>query len=80
MFKDYDEGAVMINDMLVVDATVHAANATRDNIAEQIRPMTEPFLEAIYGLHAMLSPASHRLEPSEPCAIGAGGARAGAVP
>ena len=51
----------MINDMLVVDATVHAANATRDNIAEPIRPMTEPFLEAIYGLHAMLSPESHRL-------------------
>ena len=55
----------MINDMLVVDATVHAANATRDNIAEQIRPMTDPFLEAIYGLHAMLSPESHRLAPPE---------------
>jgi hypothetical protein len=63
--KDYNEGAAMIKDMLVVDATVHATNATRDNIAEQIRPMTDPFLEAIYGLHAMLSPDSHRLQPSE---------------
>jgi hypothetical protein len=65
VLKDYDEGAAMINDMLVVDANVHAVNATRDNIAEPIRPMTEPFLEAIYGLHAMLSPESHRLQPSE---------------
>jgi predicted TIM-barrel fold metal-dependent hydrolase len=55
----------MIKDMLVVDATVHAANATKDNVAPAIQPMADPLLEAIYGLHAMLSPESHRLEPPE---------------
>jgi predicted TIM-barrel fold metal-dependent hydrolase len=55
----------MINGMLVVDAVVHATNASKENVAPPIAPMADPFLEAIYGLHAMLSPESHRLEPSE---------------
>src|SRR5262249_9281154 len=55
----------MINDTLVVDATVHAANATKDNLAPAIQPMAEPFMEAIYGLHAMLSPECDRLRPEE---------------
>jgi uncharacterized protein len=55
----------MINGTLVVDATVHAANAAKDNVAPPIQPMADPLLEAIYGLHVMLSPESHRLEPEE---------------
>jgi uncharacterized protein len=55
----------MINDTLVVDATVHATNASKENVAEPIRSMADPLLEAIYGLHAMLSPESHRLTPEE---------------
>jgi len=55
----------MINGMLVVDATVHAVNAARDNVAPAIEPMADPLLEAFYGLHAMLSPESHRLRPEE---------------
>ena len=55
----------MIDDMLVVDAVVHAANVTKENVAEPIQPMADPLLEAIYGLHAMLSPESHRLAPEE---------------
>jgi uncharacterized protein len=55
----------MINGTLVVDAVVHAANATRENVAPAIAPMAEPLLEAAYGLHAMLSPESHRLRPEE---------------
>jgi predicted TIM-barrel fold metal-dependent hydrolase len=55
----------MINDMLVVDATVHATNASRENVAEPIRPLTDPLLEAVYGLHMLLSPERHRLEPQE---------------
>jgi predicted TIM-barrel fold metal-dependent hydrolase len=55
----------MINDTLVVDAVVHAVNASRENVAEPIRPMADPLLEAVYGLHAMLSPESHLLEPPE---------------
>jgi uncharacterized protein len=55
----------MINGTLVVDAVVHAANATRDNVAPPVAPMAEPLLEAIYGLHVMLSPESHRLRPEE---------------
>ncbi|MDQ3893895.1 MAG: amidohydrolase family protein [Actinomycetota bacterium] len=55
----------MINDMLVVDAAVHAANGSKENIAEPILPMADPLLEAVYGLHAMLSPESHRLAPEE---------------
>ena len=55
----------MIDGMLVVDATVHATNASRENIAAAIRPKTEPLLEGAYGLHAMLSPESHRLAPEE---------------
>jgi hypothetical protein len=46
----------MVNGMLVVDAVVHAANPTRDNVAPAIEEMAEPLLEAIYGLHSMLSP------------------------
>lgn len=55
----------MVDDMLVVDAVVHAANPTRSNVAPPIEPMAEPLLEAVYGLHAMLSPESHRLAPDE---------------
>jgi uncharacterized protein len=55
----------MINGMLVVDAVVHASNATKENVAPPIQPMADPLLEAVYGLHAMLSPESHRLEPPE---------------
>ena len=55
----------MINGMLVVDATVHAANTARDNVAPAIQPMTDALLEGFYGLHAMLSPESHRLRPEE---------------
>src|SRR5918998_613201 len=55
----------MINGTLVVDATVHAVNATRENVAPPIQPMADPLLEAFYGLHAMLSPESHRLTPDE---------------
>jgi uncharacterized protein len=55
----------MINGMLVVDAVVHAANVTKENVAEPIQPMADPLLEAIYGLHVMLSPESHRLAPEE---------------
>jgi uncharacterized protein len=55
----------MINGTLVVDAAVHAANATKDNVAPPVAPMAEPLLEAIYGLHVMLSPESHRLRPEE---------------
>jgi predicted TIM-barrel fold metal-dependent hydrolase len=55
----------MINDMLVVDAVVHAGNVTKENVAEPIQPMADPLLEAIYGLHVMLSPESHRLPPEE---------------
>jgi predicted TIM-barrel fold metal-dependent hydrolase len=55
----------MIEDMLVVDAVVHAANATRENVAAPLQPMAEPLMEAVYGLHAMLSPESHRLPPAE---------------
>jgi predicted TIM-barrel fold metal-dependent hydrolase len=55
----------MVNDMLVVDAVVHATNATRENVAPPIQPMAEPLLEGIYGLHALLSPESHRLAPEE---------------
>jgi hypothetical protein len=55
----------MVNGTLVVDAVVHAANATRENVAPAIEPMAEPLLEAAYGLHAMLSPESHRLRPEE---------------
>jgi predicted TIM-barrel fold metal-dependent hydrolase len=53
----------MIEDMLVVDAVVHAANVTKENVAEPLQPMAEPLMEATYGLHAMLSPDSHRLPP-----------------
>jgi hypothetical protein len=35
---------------------VHADNVTKENVAEPIRPMADPLLEGIYGLHAMLSP------------------------
>jgi predicted TIM-barrel fold metal-dependent hydrolase len=55
----------MINGMLVVDAAAHATNAAKENVAEPIRPMADALLEAVYGLHAMLSPESHRLEPEE---------------
>jgi Amidohydrolase len=55
----------MVNGMLVVDAVVHAANPTRDNVAPAIEEMAEPLLEAVYGLHSMLSPESHRLPPEE---------------
>ena len=55
----------MINDMLVVDAVVHAGNVTKENVAEPIRPMADPLIEAVYGLHAMLSPEEHRLAPEE---------------
>ena len=55
----------MINDMLVVDPAVHAANGSKENIAEPILPMADPLLEAVYGLHAMLSPEGHRLAPEE---------------
>jgi predicted TIM-barrel fold metal-dependent hydrolase len=55
----------MIDDVLVVDAVVHAANASKENVAEAIQPMADPLLESVYGLHAMLSPESHRLEPAE---------------
>jgi predicted signal transduction protein with EAL and GGDEF domain len=43
----------MVNGTLVVDAVVHAANATRENVAPAIEPMAEPLLEAAYGLHAV---------------------------
>jgi hypothetical protein len=56
----------MVNEMLVVDAVVHAANQTRENVAPAIEPMAEPLLQAVYGLHAMLSPESHRLPAEEP--------------
>ena len=55
----------MIDDMLVVDAVVHAGNVTRENVAEPIQPMADPLIEAIYGLHVQLSPESHRLAPEE---------------
>jgi uncharacterized protein len=55
----------MVNEMLVVDAVVHAANPTRENVAPAIEPMAEPLLDAVYGLHSMLSPESHRLPPEE---------------
>ena len=55
----------MINDMLVVDATVHALNPTKENVAPALAPMADPLLEATYGLHAMLSPESHRMTPGE---------------
>jgi uncharacterized protein len=55
----------MINDMLVVDAVVHAGNVTKENVAEPIQPMADSLLEGIYGLHAMLSPESHRLPPEK---------------
>jgi predicted TIM-barrel fold metal-dependent hydrolase len=55
----------MVDSMLVVDAVVHAANPTRSNVAPAIEPMAEPLLEAVYGLHTMLSPESHRLAPDE---------------
>jgi hypothetical protein len=55
----------MIDDMLVVDAAAHAINASRENVAAPIQPMAEPLLEGVYGLHAMLSPESHRLAPPE---------------
>lgn len=55
----------MVNEMLVVDAVVHAANPTRENVAPAIEPMAEPLLEAVYGLHTMLSPESHRLPAEE---------------
>jgi uncharacterized protein len=55
----------MINGTLVVDATVHAVNATKENVAPPIQPMADPLLEAFYGLHTMLSPESHRLTPDE---------------
>src|SRR5918999_2056846 len=60
-----DEGRTMIDDMLVVDAVVHAGNVTRENVAEPIQPMADPLIEAIYGLHVQLSPESHRLAPEE---------------
>jgi hypothetical protein len=53
----------MIRDMLIVDAVVHAGNFSRSNVAEPLRPMSDEFLEGIYGLHVMLSPESHLLPP-----------------
>jgi uncharacterized protein len=55
----------MVNGMLVVDAVVHAANPTRENVAPPIEPMAEPLLEAVYGLHTQLSPETHRLPADE---------------
>jgi uncharacterized protein len=55
----------MIDGMLVVDGVVHAGNVTKENVAEPVQPMADPLLEGIYGLHAMLSPESHRLAPEE---------------
>src|SRR5919198_4829175 len=55
----------MINDTLVIDAVVHAANASRDNVAPPIAPMADPLLEAVYGLHMLLAPEGGRLAPDE---------------
>jgi predicted TIM-barrel fold metal-dependent hydrolase len=55
----------MIDDMLVVDAVVHAVNVTKENVAEPVRPMADPLIEAVYGLHVTLSPESHRLPPDD---------------
>jgi uncharacterized protein len=55
----------MVNGTLVVDAVVHAHNASRENVAEPIKSMADPLLDAIYGLHLMLSPEGSRLERDE---------------
>jgi hypothetical protein len=55
----------MIDDALVLDAVVRGVNATKENVAPPLQRMAEPLLEAVYGLHAMLSPESHRLPPEE---------------
>jgi uncharacterized protein len=50
---------------LIVDAVVHAANASESNIVDELRPLSEPLLNAAYGLHAMLSPEDHTLPPDQ---------------
>jgi uncharacterized protein len=55
----------VIDDALVIDAVVHAANLSDSNIVDELRPMSEPLLHGAYGLHEMLSPEDHTLPPDQ---------------
>jgi alkylation response protein AidB-like acyl-CoA dehydrogenase len=52
----------VLNDMVIVDATIHGYNWTRENWAS---PLAETVVEPSYGFHAMVSPKHARLDHDE---------------
>jgi predicted TIM-barrel fold metal-dependent hydrolase len=52
----------VLNGMVIVDATIHGYNWTRDNWAS---PLAERVVEPSYGFHAMVSPDHARLDHDE---------------